>query len=453
MEPITTPNGNGTATVETPSSAPASGAGIDQGRALEQDRARCAEIHAVCMAHRIDEGRMKRWINTGTPVERVKAEIFDAFTSDPSRQPATEAVQLAYEPKGYSYSLAAEMAACRREGRPIDQYRDEWGVHQDLEKQLGRTSPGVLVPMRLGAQYRREQRARAMVTNAPTKGGELVFDEPKEVIEILRATSVSLRMGARFESGLTGNPNWPRQSGDVTVSVQGENPATGVAASDLKYDYIIATPRNFIGRSEWSRQLMIQASYDTESNLRNSFGVGHALAIDRQCLHGTGAGGQIQGIYNVPDVLTKAMGNAEPTWIKLTDMIGAIADSNALRQNMGFVTTALMEARLMAKLKDSVAGSEYLWAVGADGVGRIGGYKAIGSTQVSKVLGAGADEHGFIFGNWNDLIVCTWGALELIVDPFTKADKGMLAITSYQLADCIVRHGPSFCVATAAKLT
>jgi HK97 family phage major capsid protein len=453
MEPITTPNGNGTVTVETPPPAPAPGAGTELGRALEIDRARSAEIHAICTANRIDEGRMKRWINGGTPVERVKSEIFDSLASDPTRQPASEIVvpMSQKQARQYSYARALEMGARRREGNSIDEYRDEWGIHQDIEKQLGRSSSGVLVPMRLGLEPR--ERGRAMVTNQPGKGGELVFDEPQEIIEILRATSVTARMGARFKPGTVGNPNWPRRSGDITVTVQGENPASGVTPSDLKYDYIIATPRNFIGRGEYSRQEVVQTGGSFESELRESLGVGHALAIDRQCFHGTGAAGQIQGIYNVPDVLTKSMSNAEPTWLKITDMIGAIADSNALRQKMGFVTTALMGSRLMGKLQDSVAGAGYIWQTQNADEGTIGGYRAIASTQLSKTLGAGGDEHGFIFGNWNDLIVAMWGALEIIVDPYTKADKGMLAMTSYQLADCVVRHGPSFCCATAAKLT
>jgi HK97 family phage major capsid protein len=225
-----------------------------------------------------------------------------------------------------------------------------------------------------------------------------------------------------------------------------------VAATDVKLDYILAQPRTFTGRGEFSRQLMIQASYDTEAMVRESLGAGHALAIDRQTFHGTGSGGQILGIYNTPDVLTVAMGSVEPTWIKITDMIGAVGDSNAKRGKLGFATTALMEARLMAKLKASAAGSDFIWVPTGETEGRIGGYRAIGSTQISKVLGSGGDEHGFIFGNWNDVIICGWGALEIIVDPFTKADKGMIAITSFQMADVVVRHGQSFCVGTAAKL-
>ena len=108
-----------------------------------------------------------------------------------------------------------------------------------------------------------------------------------------------------------------------------------------------------------------------------------------------------------PDVLAVAMGGFAPTWTKITDMIGAVADKNANFGTMGFATTALLAAKLMASLVASAAGSEMIWK-GAIEDGRIGGYRAIGSTQISKVLGAGADEHGFIFANWNDLLIGMW---------------------------------------------
>jgi hypothetical protein len=143
------------------------------------------------------------------------------------------------------------------------------------------------------------------------------------------------------------------------------------------------------------------------------------------------------------------MGSVYPTWDKICEMLGTVNDANAEFGTLGFVTTALMAAGLKAKVKATNTG-DFVWMGRVDD-GDIGGYKAIGSSQISKTLGSGGDEHGFVFGNWNDLLIPTWGAVELTVDEVTLADQALVRIISYQLADVIIRHGESFCKGTAAK--
>jgi len=84
--------------------------------------------------------------------------------------------------------------------------------------------------------------------------------------------------------------------------------------------------------------------------------------------------------------------------------------------------------------------------------GAMCGYPARATNQVSKLLGTGAD-HGIIFGNWDDLMVGTWGNdLELVVDPYKYADKGQIVVTSYSMADTAVRRGESFVKALTAVI-
>jgi hypothetical protein len=66
-------------------------------------------------------------------------------------------------------------------------------------------------------------------------------------------------------------------------------------------------------------------------------------------------------------------------------------------------------------------------------------------------MGAGS-EHGLIFGNWAELIIGQWGALDVLVDPYTNADRGRVRITSFMTVDIGIRHGASFTKATGASV-
>ena len=49
-----------------------------------------------------------------------------------------------------------------------------------------------------------------------------------------------------------------------------------------------------------------------------------------------------------------------------------------------------------------------------------------------------------MFGNWRDLVIGMFAAMELVVDPFSQKKKGLIEVTSFQMADMILRHGESF---------
>lgn len=180
----------------------------------------------------------------------------------------------------------------------------------------------------------------------------------------------------------------------------------------------------------------------------------HGLAIDRVALHGPGTSHESLGIYKSPDVSTEAMGGV-PTFAKLVSMVAKVASDNAitLGARLAFATTPDMAAKLMTVLVASAAGSEVIWT-GTVLDGKVANYPAAASTQLSSTMStleaSGGSEHGIIFGKWNDLIIGLWGALELVVAPFTYARRGLISVTSFQMADIAVRHGESFCVATGA---
>jgi len=133
-------------------------------------------------------------------------------------------------------------------------------------------------------------------------------------------------------------------------------------------------------------------------------------------------------------------------------MPALVADKNADLGALSWMTTPLMAGVL--KRTPLVSGYPvFLWA-GTYREGELGGYPARTTNQISKTLGAGSNEHGLVFGNWNDLLVGMWGNdLEIVVDVVTKAARGQILITSYSMADTAVRRGESFVKGTGATLS
>ena len=58
--------------------------------------------------------------------------------------------------------------------------------------------------------------------------------------------------------------------------------------------------------------------------------------------------------------------------------------------------------------------------------------------------GTGTALSAMIFANWSDLLIGTWGGLELFPDPYTFASTSEVAVYAYQLMCPVLRHTASF---------
>lgn len=430
---------------------------------IDLERHRSSEINGMCRRYGYPD-LADAFITNGLGVDAVAHELLKKVTTNgtPVRPGIAQSDPLAAVPKKerqmYSYAKALlEAADNKLSGRELE-------IHQELRAKQSALSvysrvdrgSGIMLPLDLRTDEERLQQY-TLTSTAATKGAEVVFDRPGEVIELLRNQSAVVRLGARLLTGLTSPIAFPKQTGAMTAQWVGEAPATAVSASDLALGLVTLTPRWLQATTSISRQLLLQASVDVEAMVREDIAQIHALAIDLAALHGIGSGGQPKGIYKWPDVQTKAMGGAV-AYAELTEMIGKVADKNALMGSPGWLTTPLMAAKWLGTPEhDTAAMGNWIWQGRIDtlgGGGRVAGYPAYSSSQVSKTMSTleptGGSDHGIAFGNWNDEIVGLFGSQEVIVDPFTLADKGLLKITSFQGADCITRHGESFCVSTGA---
>ena len=384
-----------------------------------------------------------RSIQAGHTVEQFQAEVLRSMANKPL---AADVKLNDKEVKEYSYVRAIAAAMARAEGGNVSGFEAE--LSADLERQLpsnAKRHGGIYVPMRL---QQRAAIAEALY-NVSTKGSSTVFTQPGEFIDLLRNQAVAVQLGAQVMSGLTSPVSFPKQTGAATANWMPENDGTDVGASNATLGSVSLTPKTLQATTAFSRQLMAQSSIDVEQFIRNDLAASHALAWDRAALHGTGSNNQPTGIYVASNVNSVAMGGT-PTYGKLIDMVTEVLKDNALMGSLAFATTPGMAGKLAQTVVAASTDSRMIWT-GPLNEGQIVGYRAVATNQVLATLGSGSD-HGVIFGDFSSLMIGTWGALEIVVDPYALKKQGMIEVTSFQLADIALRYPESFCKATGATI-
>lgn len=431
--------GNGTAT------------GDVRVRILEGERSRVAEITALCEEHGFNAKR-SGWINDGVSIEAVRREILTGVRERMAKptQSGGPIVDLsAKESRRYSYGRAILAAA----GVDVDA-GFEREIEQEIEKKLPseyKRRGGVLIPTML-------TRAGLDATNA-TKGTELKFTQPGEFIDLLRARMVLRAMGARVLSGLTGPVSFPRQTAAASASWIGENSGADVADSNLLLDTVTLAIKTLMASTSFSRQLLVSAlssSVDAEQMVREDLAKIHALELDRAGINGSGAANIPRGILNVVGIGSVAGGanGAAPTYAHMVDLETEVATDNADIGSLAYLSNAKVRGKL--RKTETFAGSngKPVWDGGIEG--EVNGYKAFASNQVPSNLTKGTANgvcSAVIFGNFDDAVYGEWGALELIADPYRLKKQGMIEVTSFQMADFIVRHPESFSAMADALTT
>jgi HK97 family phage major capsid protein len=414
----------------------------------------------LAASHNVPTDKATSMIARGLSLQEAGLEILE-LTKTPARaQPAADPTsslskQDRKDRLGYSYRRALAMGANLRMGGKLDGVEGE--LHTELERNLPNCVKrseglGILVPLRLLPEPEPGARSRAMGTDVAGAGGELVFDaQPRELLEVLRARTIALRMGATLLTGLTGPVPFPKLTSDPTVYWRGENPSADTPESDLGTDILWLNPKTLQGNVKIPKQLLTISNFDIENRIRRILGIGHGQAIDRGCLFGKGSEFEPLGVWNTPGVAVVAIGGL-PAYGKLVDMSTALASANADIGALGYATTPEIAGKLRQTLEFSAAGSTKIWT-GDNENGQVAGYRASASNLVRKDLGAGANEHGLLFGNWEDEVVGMFGdALEILVDPYVLAAKGQVRVLTFQMADSLTQRPESFCKGTGATL-
>jgi HK97 family phage major capsid protein len=196
----------------------------------------------------------------------------------------------------------------------------------------------------------------------------------------------------------------------------------------------------------YSREALVQTSPGIAGLVMNDLAKIAAIGIDKAGFIGLGSSNEPKGVAYQTGINTNAVGtNGGPlTWAIVVASETAAAVDNADFGTMHWVTTPGVRGSAKTILKSTTAGSHYLWSDD----NRINGYQAHVTNQFRTNLTKGTSTticHEAIFGDFSQAIIGEWsGAVDLLVNPYTYASQGMIAVHAHLNVDIAVRQPTAF---------
>jgi HK97 family phage major capsid protein len=340
----------------------------------------------------------------------------------------------------------------------FDDLANSVSVLDTIRAQMGATDAGAGRARELSREYSKRSGVEPVGLYAPMgmerrnftlsagAGSNLVQTTvAASVIDVLRAKSIVMGLGAQTIGGLVGNLALPRLATSASVGWVLDN--TAVPTGNPVIEQQVFTPHHVGGLVSLSRQLVQQSSPDVARVVQGDLATLIATAIDAAAIAGTGASGQPTGILNTAG-LTIVPGGANGlaiSYLNLQAMIGAVDIANALDGKLGFATNSKVAKSLRTTLKTTVdASSNFIVTT----PGQCAGYPLAISQNIGSnyTKGSGTQLSAAIFGDWSSLYIASWSMLDVLVNPFssTSYPSGGVDVRCMATVDIGTRHIAAF---------
>lgn len=258
--------------------------------------------------------------------------------------------------------------------------------------------------------------AQATVTGA---GEEIVATEKLNILEPLKNRLVFTELGANYMTGLVGNISIPTYTGS-TAGWAGE---IDEAANGLgQFGSVEYSPKRITAYIDISKQFINQDSVGAEALLRQDIVDAVAQVLESTVL-GDEAGSNTKpaGIFNGATA-------EDITYANLVAAEEKLEEANIPGEYKFVVSPAIKAAMKQTTVGGTKSDLRMLLENGeANGYGVV-------STGNSK---------GIALANWSDLIICQFGSMDLVIDPYTVATKGCIRIVVNAYFDAKFRRPES----------
>lgn len=308
----------------------------------------------------------------------------------------------------------------------------EMETSRQLAKIHGRNPNGTLVtPAALAGNMKRDL---TVGTGGGSTGGKLVATDLRsaDFIDMLRPRSAVIGSGAMVLSGLVGNVAIPRQTSAANAYWVTEGNAP--TESQPSFDQIPMSPKTISGYVDISRKLILQSSPQVMDVVKSDLLAGIGLAVDSAALNGSGTSDQPRGLLNTPGVASTDKAGAAVTWPDIVNLETTVASASVEGPSMAYAIHPSMAGKLRSTFK--AANSDKTLLEGAGDKAMMNGHRVIISTQIPSTT--------ILYGNFADLIIGLWSAIDLVIDIYTFSTSGTVRVVATQDADVAVRHVQSF---------
>lgn len=313
-----------------------------------------------------------------------------------------------------------------------------------------------------GAGFEREvfnsaAKSRAANQTTTTQGGFLVPEELQVgMIEALTKKTTVIRAGATWLQGLTGgNLVFNREDAVVDLSAQAETLSSAMTDSTPTIGQLTLSEHSAGALVYVTEQLLQNANQAVDTWIEMQMVKAIARYIDSMALIGTGSGNQPLGIMNDSDLQVLALSNTPLEFDDIAEMQVMLEEANAWDETAKNamlwhprVKNVVRRQRLV-QYSGQTAGGGFVHGARLNNLSDLLGFPDYTSTQLSGVSGS-ADA---ILGNWEELMIATWGNLVVKRSDDYRFGHGQVAFRTIIGMDLGVRHDDSFVTVTDINTT
>jgi|9_EtaG_2_1085328.scaffolds.fasta_scaffold00083_13 HK97 family phage major capsid protein len=241
---------------------------------------------------------------------------------------------------------------------------------------------------------------------------------------------------ATWMYGLSGDMKLPTLSG--TTAGWGTEVANATDAASVVGSTTLQ-PKKLSSYMDISKMLLAQTNNSVEGVIRDDMTAAIASVLEAAVLGAdAGAGATPQGVFNAG---TNNVAAAAASYANLLEMEKDLEVANADFGRLAFLTTPGGRASLKNLVGQPGTGSYGQPAWYED---TIDGYIARSTNNVNVAAGGGSDQ-GLVLGRWDDCVIGQFGnALDIVVDPYTKAISGEVRLVILSFWDVVYRRATSF---------
>ena len=325
-------------------------------------------------------------------------------------------------------------------------------MNDEIAKQVGRDAEGIYVP-----DFAWQQRGPLSTAATGGSGAEVVFDDfvptahrGDMFIEALRAQQVLSGLGATYMTGLTGRIKMPKMAtGANAAFVEELADVSDGAGTD---GGVTLQPRTMGAFVDLSRLLMMESVPAIEQVIRDDLLRSAADRTEFYAIQGSGSSGQPTGILNTSGVndldISANTDVAALTWADITALVKLVEEDNGVVNSnaLGFLTHPSVKAKMAQTVR--VASTDSVMLLN-DPWNNIYGYPAAFSSNVPTTLDpgdGGSDAAAMIFGDFSQLIIASFGAPSILVDPYSGSKAGTVRMVLHAELDVGVRNAVSFAI-------
>jgi HK97 family phage major capsid protein len=343
-----------------------------------------------------------------------------------------------HQQRGARYSLLRAIRL-RAEGRPLNGLEGE--VSDELTKRMGRSPQGFWIPTDLDVNPLRTRADLTLTTGAGAKA----TITPNTLIELLRNRLVLQAAGARILTGMTGDFSVPAQ----TAAASGEWVAEGSAPTSTAQTIgtVVFSPKTYSARTLITRKFLLQSSLDAEMFVRDDLARVGAIGVETAVFHGATANPQIniKGLAAISGVTAGASLGTDGgalTWAAVVALESLVTAANADGASMAYISNSKVKGHLKTTPKIGSTYPIYLM----DESNQLNGMPFLTTNCVSSALtkASGTGLSAIFCGNWEDYVLALWGAMDILVDPYTSGSSGGVNVYALQDIDGKPRHDASF---------